>query len=154
MWRYHCEQQSSLCYRFVQLTDKRFFGLHKGASYTNIAVVRKINKVWAQGPHPLKSVSWSSQTEEKKLLLSKIFSFCHRWQHNSFQVPGYKILEVLLDSEEKLHLVGQPVSFHLSPQDTCLCLQASVWNSLLGKRVALVFPLPNGDCRFLGLWDA
>lgn len=41
-----------------------------------------------------------------------------------------------------------------SPPRIRLCLQASVWNSLLGKRVALSFPLPHGDCRFPGLWDA
>ena len=104
--------------------------------FFQVAQMRKINKIWAQGPHPLKNLSWSSQTQDKKLLWSNIFSFCHRWQHNSFQVPGYKILEIFIWLRWKSASCCQPDSLCTSlPQDTPMSSGLGVkFASLWGNR--------------------
>lgn len=139
--------------RSVQSTDKSFLRWLTGKCF----LYKHHHSEGSQqsvGPEPtsLKSLSWYLKTGEKRLLLSKVFLFCHKLQYNSFQVPRYKILEIFLSgSDDKLYSVGQP-DFSPPPSPRiCLSLRALVWNSLLWW-VAFISPLLRGESWSPGHW--
>lgn len=139
--------------RSVQLTDKSFLRWLTG----KCLLYKHHHSEGSQqsvGPEPtsLKSLSWYLKTGEKRLLLSKVFLFCHKLQYNSFQVPRYKILEIfyLALMTNCILLVSQIFSPPPSPR-ICLSLQALGWNSLLWW-VAFISPLLRGESGSPGHW--
>lgn len=125
---------------------------HGQVSYTNITMVMSINKIWAQDLPPWKVLvltDWGGKATpgQNFFIVSQIL------QYNSFQVPGYKSLEIFIWLGWKMvSSWSARFSFRLPPSLQKMPLSSSPARKFAAGVCCL--SLLHGDSGCPGNWQA